>query len=186
MMVRVKAELSEPRVLVCGSRRWRWPATVESALDRLTTRYGDRLVVIEGAASGADRAAHDWCNARGLGAERHRCFPVDWQAERRARPKNWSAAGPERNTRMLLEETPSAHRRLPRSVRSGLGRNVRHVSAGPTEGRARVACPPRGPRNRILVAFERLSGKAGGQGPARAGDQFEHSGAVRDLELLTK
>lgn len=106
MMVRVKAELSEPRVLICGSRRWPWPATVASALDRLTTRYGDRLVVIEGAASGADRAAHDWCNARGLGAERHRCFPVDWQAERRARPKDWRATGPERNTRMLLEEHP--------------------------------------------------------------------------------
>ncbi|UNR56314.1 DUF2493 domain-containing protein [Streptomyces sp. A10(2020)] len=99
-------ELSVPRVLVCGSRHWPWPAAVERALDRLSARYGDRLVIIEGAASGADRAAHDWCDARGLETDRHRCFPVDWQAERRARPKDWRAAGPERNTRMLLEEHP--------------------------------------------------------------------------------
>ncbi|MGX6744011.1 SLOG family protein [Streptomyces peucetius] len=47
-------ELPEGRVLVCGSRRWPWPSTVEAVLDRLADRYGDRLVVIEGAATGAD------------------------------------------------------------------------------------------------------------------------------------
>ncbi|MGQ4344020.1 SLOG family protein [Streptomyces sp. SAS_275] len=100
------AELSEPRVLICGSRRWPWPATVKSVLDRLAVRYGTRLVVIEGAASGADRAAHDWCDTHGLGVQRHRCFPVDWQAERASHPTNWRAAGPKRNTRILLEEHP--------------------------------------------------------------------------------
>ena len=48
-------ELSELRVLVCGSR-WPWPRTVEAVLDRLPRRYGRDLVVIEGAATGADRA----------------------------------------------------------------------------------------------------------------------------------
>ncbi|MBV9023885.1 MAG: DUF2493 domain-containing protein [Streptomycetaceae bacterium] len=99
-------ELAEPRVLVCGSRRWPWPATVAAVLDRLTRRHGDGLVVIEGAAAGADQAAHRWCDEQGLGVDRHRCHPVDWQAERRARPDQWRLAGPERNTRMLLQERP--------------------------------------------------------------------------------
>ncbi|MFI6022358.1 SLOG family protein [Streptomyces sp. NPDC051287] len=84
----VTMELSDARVLVCGDRRWCWPDTVTAVLDRLVARRGDRLVVIEGAATGADR---------------HRCHPVDWQAERHARPKTWRLAGPERNTRMLAE-----------------------------------------------------------------------------------
>jgi hypothetical protein len=98
--------LDVPRVLVCGSRRWSWPMTVGAVLDRLAARYGERLVVIEGAASGADRAAHDWCSARGLDAKRHRCFPVDWTGERERRPADWRLAGPERNVRILVEEQP--------------------------------------------------------------------------------
>ncbi|MER6559340.1 SLOG family protein [Streptomyces sp. NPDC001027] len=99
-------ELADPRVLVCGDRRWAWPGTVAAVLDRLAARYGDRLVVIEGAASGADQAAHLWCERSGLNGDHHRCHPVDWQAERQARPKAWRSAGPERNTRMLLQEHP--------------------------------------------------------------------------------
>ncbi|WP_369033268.1 SLOG family protein [Streptomyces adonidis] len=99
-------EMGEPRVLVCGSRRWPWPQVVEAVLDRLVDRYGQDLVIIEGAATGADRAAHDWCERHGLGEERHRCYPVDWAAEKRVRPDRWRMAGPERNTRMLLSERP--------------------------------------------------------------------------------
>ena len=98
--------LDEPRVLVCGSRRWPWPRTVCTVLDRLAARHGLRLVVIEGAASGADGAAHQWCHRHGVPVDRHRCHPVDWRAERRARPRDWRRAGPERNTRMLLDESP--------------------------------------------------------------------------------
>ncbi|MFC8412550.1 SLOG family protein [Streptomyces coelicoflavus] len=103
MVMTSSVELSDPRVLVCGDRRWLWPGTVTAVLDRLAARYGDRLIVIEGAASGADRAAHCWCKRNGLGPDRHRCHPVDWKAERLARPKTWRLAGPERNTRMLRE-----------------------------------------------------------------------------------
>ncbi|WP_406128541.1 SLOG family protein [Streptomyces canus] len=98
--------LAEPRVLVCGDRQWAWSATVAAVLDRLSARHGDRLVVIEGAASGADHAAHLWCERNGLGADCHRCHPVDWQTARRTRPKTWRLAGPERNTRMQLQERP--------------------------------------------------------------------------------
>jgi len=98
--------LDEPRVLFCGSRRWPWPGTVEVVLDRLLARHGEQLVVIEGAATGADHAAHQWCERHGLSDDRHRCHPVDWRAERRARPNGWRMAGPERNTRMLLQDRP--------------------------------------------------------------------------------
>jgi len=98
--------LDEPRVLVCGSRRWPSPGTVETVLERLLARHGEHLVIIEGAATGADAAAHAWCERQGFGPERHCCHPVDWAAERRARPSQWRMAGPERNTRMLLEGRP--------------------------------------------------------------------------------
>jgi hypothetical protein len=102
----VAFELSDPRVLVCGSRSWPWPGTVEAVLDRLTARHGNQLVVIEGAARGADHAAHLWCLRHGLPGDRHRCHPVDWVAERRTRPRQWRLAGPERNSRMLLQDQP--------------------------------------------------------------------------------
>jgi hypothetical protein len=102
----MRVALAQSRVLVCGSRHWPWPRTVDTALDRLTTRHGARLVVIEGAATGADSAAHQWCLRQGLQADRHRCYPVDWPAQRRARPNDWRQAGPERNSRMLLNEHP--------------------------------------------------------------------------------
>src|SRR6266480_4856015 len=71
----VAFELSDPRVLICGSRHWPWPGTVAAVLDRLAARYGERLVVIEGAARGADHAAHQWCERHGLSGDRHRCHP---------------------------------------------------------------------------------------------------------------
>ncbi|WP_372504369.1 SLOG family protein [Streptomyces murinus] len=48
-------ELGEPRVLVCGSRRWPWTHAVETVLDRLIARYGQDLVVIEGGRQTRDR-----------------------------------------------------------------------------------------------------------------------------------
>jgi hypothetical protein len=102
----VALELCEPRVLLCGSRLWPWPGTVDTVLDRLAARYGERLVVIEGAARGADHAAHLWCERHDLPEDRHRCHPVDWRAERRARAQQWRLAALERNSRMLLQDRP--------------------------------------------------------------------------------
>ncbi len=76
--------LESPRVLISGSRLWPWDAAVDRALDRLLDRYRERLTVIEGRARGADLAAHRWCVRHRLGPDRHRCYPVDWPAERRS------------------------------------------------------------------------------------------------------
>ncbi|MGJ5804936.1 hypothetical protein ACSCB1_38445 [Streptomyces europaeiscabiei] len=41
-------DLADGRVLVRGSHRWPWPATVETVLYGLADRYDERLVVIDG------------------------------------------------------------------------------------------------------------------------------------------
>ncbi|MFE1936288.1 SLOG family protein [Streptomyces sp. NPDC059474] len=67
---------SHSRVLICGSRRWPWPDTITTPLDRAAARHGNDLVVIEGAGTGAASAAHHWCTHHDLPAWRHRCHPL--------------------------------------------------------------------------------------------------------------
>lgn len=92
------------RVWVCGSRCWPWPQTVAAVLDRAADRHGGDLVVIEGAGTGAERAAHRWCQERGLPAWRHRCHPR-LQASRGLMrlPRETLAV---RHQRILREEGP--------------------------------------------------------------------------------
>lgn len=89
------------RVLICGSRHWKHPKAVTDVLDALLLAHGDRLVVVEGTAQGADWAAHQWSLDHGLNTShrRHRCFPVNWAQARRG-GGNWKLAGPNRNARM--------------------------------------------------------------------------------------
>lgn len=94
------------RALICGSRAWPWPWVVTEVLHRLFRRHGNNLVIIEGAATGADQAAHQWCLDGHWNDRRHRCYPVDWEAERRRNPHTWKLAGPHRNTTMLTTENP--------------------------------------------------------------------------------
>lgn len=91
------------RVLVCGSRQWPWPDTVTALLDRAADRHGDDLVIIEGASTGAARAAHRWCLERDLAAWRHRCHPLA-PASRLRHRRYLSEA--ERNQRILRDEGP--------------------------------------------------------------------------------
>ncbi|WP_414166360.1 SLOG family protein [Streptoverticillium reticulum] len=91
------------RVLVCGSRQWPWPDTVTTLLDRAAARYGDDLVIIEGASTGATHAAHRWCLEHDLPAWRHRCHPLTPAGKRRAR-RYWNSV--ERNQRIFRDEGP--------------------------------------------------------------------------------
>ncbi|MGP3941868.1 SLOG family protein [Streptomyces sp. 6N106] len=95
---------SHSRVLICGSRRWPWPDTITTLLDRAATRHGNDLVVIEGAGTGAASAAHHWCTHHDLPAWRHRCHPLTPAPGRRTRTRCWSEA--ERNQRILHDEGP--------------------------------------------------------------------------------
>ncbi|MGK7235833.1 SLOG family protein [Streptomyces hygroscopicus] len=93
---------SHSRVLICGSRRWPWPDTITTLLDRAADRHGNDLVIIEGASTGAASAAHHWCTRHDLPAWRHRCHPLTPAPGRRTRC--WSEA--ERNQRILHDEGP--------------------------------------------------------------------------------
>ena len=82
------------RVLVCGGRDYRDRARAYAELDRLP-REG--LVIITGAANGADSLARDWCFARdGVEIEQ---YPADWKTYGKA-------AGPIRNQQMIDEGRP--------------------------------------------------------------------------------
>jgi SLOG family YspA-like protein len=87
------------RVLVCGSRTFKDRVPIALVLGGYHRLYGDELVVIEGKAPGADSIAGKWAEAV-LYDENHLEFPADWEN----RPR-W-LAGPERNTRMLVEGKP--------------------------------------------------------------------------------
>jgi hypothetical protein len=83
-------------LLVCGGRDYDDRAHVFRVLDTLRP-----TLVIHGAASGADRAAWDWAELRGVP---HMPFPVTDEEWRTIGKK----AGPLRNQRMLDEGRPDA------------------------------------------------------------------------------
>lgn len=67
------------RVLVTGSRDWTDLAAVDRSLDVFQSRAateGSRLVVVHGAARGADAIAERWALRNGVAVERH---PARWR-----------------------------------------------------------------------------------------------------------
>lgn len=90
------------RVLVCGDRNYGHQWAVWEELDDLLEE-GDRVVVIEGGAKGADRMAAEWVDHYdGEPASTritHHRFPADWGRYGRG-------AGPKRNQQMLDEGCP--------------------------------------------------------------------------------
>lgn len=79
------------RVLVCGSRHFNDYELLERTLETL-----DITTIIEGEARGADRLARRYAERRGLDVLP---FPALWD-------KHGRAAGPIRNTQMLVEGRP--------------------------------------------------------------------------------
>ena len=95
-------DLSTPGVfivLVCGGREYCDFAAVCRTLDRLRASTDRPLLIVHGAARGADSMASAW--VKRLGDERtdDMPFPADWTKHRRA-------AGPIRNRQMLRETSP--------------------------------------------------------------------------------
>jgi hypothetical protein len=83
------------RLLVCGSMLWADYDKVEEVLDRVTAG-ADKVVLVHGAARGADRMAADVARKRGWVIESHR---AEWKRAGRG-------AGMVRNRRMLLTGRP--------------------------------------------------------------------------------
>lgn len=90
------------RVLVCGGRHFNDWTFMRNALENLlfhgpTIPFG--LIIIDGACpTGADHMANQWALRNGLATER---YPVDHTID-----GPWPGAGPNRNTRMILESKP--------------------------------------------------------------------------------
>lgn len=80
------------RVLVTGDRNWTWKGIIQEQLHSLKEEdYFDPLVVVHGAARGADTLAGEAAATLGLLVEAH---PARWEEHGRA-------AGPIRNREML-------------------------------------------------------------------------------------
>ena len=83
------------RLLVCGSRMWSDYGKVEEVLERVTAGV-DEVVLVHGAARGADRMAAEVGRRRGWIIESHK---AEWDRAGRG-------SGMARNRRMLLTGKP--------------------------------------------------------------------------------
>lgn len=83
------------RVLVCGGRDYAERDVVFGVLDALKEEHGD-IVIIHGAANGADQLAQDWAWENGVP---YVPYPANWD-------KHGKKAGPMRNRQMLIDGKP--------------------------------------------------------------------------------
>jgi len=85
------------RVIVCGGRDYSDSLAVERELDALFCAAPmDTMIVIQGAAKGADELARAWAHRRLV---EWKNYPADWRA-------HGKAAGPMRNQRMIDDGRP--------------------------------------------------------------------------------
>jgi hypothetical protein len=84
------------RVIVTGDRNLRPTVVAVEVVGRLQWRYGDKVVIVHGDASGVDATFRDVARGVGVRDEPH---PADWDYwETRG---NRNRAGPERNSEMV-------------------------------------------------------------------------------------
>ena len=84
------------RVIVCGGRDYSDTDKLSEVLNEVLLTCDDELVIIQGGASGADRLAERWAQARGLTVRTYRAL---WG-------QYGKRAGPIRNQRMVDEGRP--------------------------------------------------------------------------------
>lgn len=82
---------TETRILVCGSRNWTNQRVIGDALKFCAESIEGKIVVIHGAARGADELAGKVCKARKI---EQWPMPADWD-------KDGKKAGPIRNSAMI-------------------------------------------------------------------------------------
>jgi hypothetical protein len=94
-----RAQAGPLRLLVCGARDWTDDQLLAHAVDHVVTEHGRGragVVLMEGAARGADRLAAELARVRGWQLEE---YPADWRRQGRG-------AGPRRNAWMLRQGRP--------------------------------------------------------------------------------
>lgn len=88
------------KILVCGGRDFNNRLAVNSVLAEYKSKYGHTgMIIIEGAAKGADKLAHLWAIANNVENWRFPITKEDWK-------KYGNAAGPIRNEAMFNESQP--------------------------------------------------------------------------------
>jgi hypothetical protein len=89
------------RVLVCGGRKYTDRDYIWNTLCEIDEKRGPILVVIHGAATGADTEAMIWAQTPRITGRKilHAPFVADWR-------QYGNAAGPIRNARMIAEGKP--------------------------------------------------------------------------------
>lgn len=93
---RANADAAVLRMVVCGSRHFRDAQRVHSVISTASDVLRKNLVVITGAARGADALAMTSARALGIATREYR---ADWE-------RHGEAAGPIRNGQMLREQEP--------------------------------------------------------------------------------
>jgi len=91
----MSGEQQHKKILVCGGRSFTNVELIGQTLDKLMDSYVIECV-IEGDAPGADRIAGTWARTHSIPNYK---FPADWK-------KHGKAAGPKRNTQMILNAQP--------------------------------------------------------------------------------
>ena len=77
----MSAATVDERVIFCGSRDWIDRELIATVMSEHHERYGDALVVVHGAARGADTLAAEEAERLGIRTEAH---PADWDRHGRA------------------------------------------------------------------------------------------------------
>lgn len=72
------------RIIVTGSRDWTDQGAIERALDAILTRHPEGLVIVHGAARGADTIAATWADRRRAAGVTPEPHPADWHRHGRA------------------------------------------------------------------------------------------------------
>lgn len=86
------------RIIICGGRDYTDRARAWEVLDGLLDEFGRQVVIVHGAAHGADALADEW--ARLCGVQRAP-FPAEWEKYKPDNPRHKNPAGPIRNRQML-------------------------------------------------------------------------------------
>jgi len=86
------------RLLICGDRNWQDRSCIKDWIEHAVREYHGNVIVIHGAARGADTIAGLAAKANSLEVIE---FPAEWSKYHRA-------AGVIRNAKMLLEGNPDA------------------------------------------------------------------------------
>lgn len=119
--------LSQRKVVVCGSRHFKDPLSATAAIVRRINELDLGMTVIHGDASGADRIAGKAAEKRGMTVLK---FPADWtthEPDCRCRGNSWCQEAGKRRNLQMLDEQPELVIAFHNGYSSGTKHTIRHA-----------------------------------------------------------